>query len=62
MLIKANRLIKMCIAALKCYFILTNKTNKQKRKRKCGHSLKVFYFKETQSYEYIFCIVCKDRM
>ena len=49
MLIKANGPLKIYIAA----DVLLRTDKKEK---KCGHSLK-----ETQSYEYIFCIVSKSR-
>ena len=54
MLIKANGPLKIYIAAG-----MLLRTNKKEKKR--GHSLKEFFIKETQSYEYIFCIVCKNR-
>ena len=54
MLIKANGPLKIYVAAG-----MLLRTNKKEKKR--GHSLKEFFIKETQSYEYIFCIVCKNR-
>ena len=54
MLIKANGPLKTCIEA-----DMLLRTDKKEKKR--GHSLKEFFIKETQSYEYIFCIVCKNR-
>ena len=54
MLIKANGPPKIYVAA-----DMLLRTNKKEKKR--GHSLKEFFVKETQSYEYIFCIVCKKR-
>ena len=54
MLIKANGPPKIYVAA-----DMLLRTNKKEKKR--GHSLKEFFIKETQSYEYIFCIVCKNR-
>ena len=54
MLIKANGPLKIYVAAG-----MLLRTNKKEKKR--GHSLKEFFVKETQSYEYIFCIVCKKR-
>ena len=32
-----------------------------KKEKKRGHSLKEFFIKATQSYKYIFCIVCQNR-
>ena len=54
MLIKANGPLKIYKAAE-----MLLRTVKKGKKR--GHSLKEFFIKDIQSYEYIFCIVCKNR-
>ena len=54
MLIKANGPLKVYIATA-----MLLRTDKKEKKR--GHFLKEFFLKETQSYENIFCIVCKKR-
>ena len=54
MLIKTNGPLKIYIAAN-----ILLRTDKKEKKR--GHSLKEFFIKEIQSYEYIFCIVCKNK-